>query len=415
MKKLIITFFALCVVYIGIVTIQNQLSNGYHISYIVNTNNQKFEIEETYKHEKNNQANHWFQIKVNNIIFPFQVQIDSKKQKIVKSVYYYEDQDYSCMYPVGEVPLNIDVLCYHDDIIYPYHSMEQVSDNLEKFVNSLEQYDTTRFLDPRSIVKTQYGISLYNNLVENHMIGMENYKGLVVLNRDQQLTDKKLFTNDIYQKKVHLFYRQYYIVADYNQSYEFHEFLVINMQTMKETKIISNKAISFDSYIQGVVGDSIYLLDRINKCQYEINLSSKSVNKIGDTELGVQVYSNQKWITMTMYDSLKEDIYFKDTVLPYKISTDLYDGYQQVGHYYYLYKKDNDRYIIYRIHDQLPNVRYYIATIDDINQTGYIGDYFYWKDQDSLYYYHDSVGTRIVVRNPEFEFNVDLQFGINTK
>lgn len=414
MKKLFKIFVLLCIIYFGILLIQRKMTSGHHISYIVNTQNEKFEIEETYQKNKNNQAGYLLTIRVNDAVFPIPIALEKKNKKLVDDVYYFENKEYVCIYPVGK-NLKLDVLCENKETIYPYHNIRGVDLEIDQFVLSLENYDSAVFMDNRSILKTDAGISIYNHVISDHMIGMETYKGLYVLDASNLLRKKNLFTSDIYQKSVKIFDKQYYIVGDYNQNYEFHEFSVVNMQNMKVSKIISNKAISLDSYIQGVVDNSLYLLDRTNKRQYKIDLSSKTVKKIGDTDLGVQMYLDGKWSTMTMYEVLRGDTYFKNTILPEEIDPTLYEAYQQVGKYYYLYQKEENGYAVYRIQEESPEIRYYITTLSDTYQVGYIGDYFYWKEKDSIYYYHDSIGSRIVIKNPEMEFNSDLQFGIYIK
>ncbi len=415
MKKLLKVLVVLCIIYFSIIWIQRRLVSNLHISYIINTQNEKFEINEIYHKKTDQQAQYWLQIQVHNTIFPIQVSASKGKKKLVEDVYYFENEAYTCIYPIGKNMPSVDILCAQDQTIYPYSSIIGIDSEVDAFASSLQYYDATQFVDYKNLLKVDHNISIYDSFIENHIIGLENYKGLYVLDSTDLVKEKKLFTNDIYQKSTKIFYQQYYIVADYNENYEFHEFFVINMQTLKETKIISDTPISLNSYIQGMVKDSIYVMDRTNKRQYRIDLSNKTVTKIGEIDSGVQIYKNGVWSKMTMYDALKDDVYFVNTVLPNEISDTLYAFYQQVGNYYYLYQKNENDYTVYRIHEQMPNIRYYITRVSDIHQVSYLGDYFYWKEKDSIYYYHDSIGSRVIVKNPEMEFNSDLQFGIYTK
>lgn len=417
MRKLVYTLMLLCTIYLGILFIKNQWQNGHHISYLVNTQNNKFEIEETYHRKSQKQtAGYSLQIRKGNAIFPIYVTAQNEKSKIIESVYSYENDNYQCIFPVGKFT-QIDVLCQNDGTIYPYQSIMGLDKEVDSFVQTLEQkgYNASQFKDRRSILKSISGISIYDNLIENHIIGVEHYKGIYILDSKKLLQNHNLFTNDIYQKSVEVFQDRYYIVADYNQKYDFHEFYVINMTTQKETKIVSNPAISFDSYIQGVVDNAIYLLDRSNKKQYRIHLSEKTVTKIGDTELGVQVYIEGKWKTTTMHDALKQYTHFTIASLPDDIKKAHYVRVDTIENYYYLYEKNEAGYSIYRVQQEVPSIRYFITSISDINQVDYVEDYIYWRDKDAIYYYHDTTGIRTVAQNGEFSFNSNLQFGVYMK
>lgn len=415
MKKLVYVFFLLCVVYFGILFCKNKWGNGHTISYIVNTQNEKFEIKEIYhKKTKSQAAGYYLEIQMNDTTFPIQMLSSKEKSKIVESVYGFENDQYQCIYPVGSHFSKLDVLCQKDHTIYPYQTMVGINSEVDDFVATLDSvgYDATAFTDRRSILKSVKGMSIYDNLVQNHRIGIENYKGIYLLDAKDLLREKQLFQKDVYQKSAELFYGNYYIVADYNEKYEFHEFSVINLSNQKVTKIVSNQAISLDSYIQGVVDNAVYLLDRTNKKQYKIHLSDKKVTKVGDTDSGVQIYDDSKWKTMTMYEVLKQDTYFTPYGLPEEIDSKLYEHIDVTDDYYYGYQLVDDGYAIYRMSKQMPTVRYYITTIKDRKQVVYVSDYLYFMDSGSIYYYHDTTGVRVVLQNSEFTFNVNLQFGV---
>ncbi len=413
MKKLVYIFLLLCVVYFGILFCKNKLGNGHTISYIVNTQNEKFEITEVYhKKTRNQAAGYHLEIQMGDTIFPIQLLSSKERSKIVESVYGFENNQYKCIYPIGSHLSKLDVVCQKDNTIYPYQTIVGIDSEVDSFVATLDSvgYDKTQFMDRRSILKSVKGISIYDNLIQNHRIAIENYKGIYLLDSKDLLREKQLFQNDVYQKSVALFYNNYYIVADYNEKYEFHEFSVINLSNQRVTKIISNQAISLDSYMQGILDNAIYLLDRTNKKQYKIDLSNKIVTKVGDVDSGVQIYDASKWETMTMYDALKQNTYFTPYDLPKEIQ-----GYEHIDvtdDYYYGYQLVDGGYGVYRISKQMPTVRYYITTIKDRNQVTYLSDYLYFMDNGCIYYYHDTTGVRLVLQNPEFAFNTGLQFGV---
>ena len=137
MRKLLKVFILLCVIYFGILLIRSQFSTGHHISYMINTQNEKFEIEEIYQKNKNSQAEYFLQIRIHDVIFPIPISIKKEKRKLVEDVYYFENEKYVCIYPVGKNMGTMDVLCEQEGIIYPYQSMHGIDTEVDGFVMSL--------------------------------------------------------------------------------------------------------------------------------------------------------------------------------------------------------------------------------------------------------------------------------------
>ena len=380
--------------------------------YTVQTQNQVFDIEEVYYPKtKGKDAHYLFKI---NGIFPIQVNAISKNKKVIEDVYYYEDEQFQCAYPVGSQLPKIDVLCYQNDIVYPYHLIRGQYSKIDSFVQSLRDYNLEPFEDEKKVYQEMNGITVYNSLPANHVIGVENYKGIILLNQ-KKIQTKSLFRTDQYQKDIEFFYNRYYLVADYNSQFEFHEFYVIDMSTGKEIQIISNDVISMDSYIQGVVDGKIYLLDRNYKKQYQIDISKRKVVKVGDTKRGVLMYVSGKWETDTMLNVLKKEMNFSNESILEKSIQEKYDKCDFVEDYAYCYLKKNFKYEVYRYHKQMPRVGYFITTLNDISKVQYVGDYIYWLDGDYIYYYHDLFGSHVVLKNAEFGFNNQLLFGVYVK
>ncbi len=403
-RKLRILFIVLCMLFFMLYILRPK---NYQTNYTITTKNQKFHVKESYQKEQ-------YLLEVDHTFF---VTVSSKKKKhnLIEAIYYYENDQYQCMYLVGKNLPNIDLLCHHKDTLYPYQAIKGNDSEIDAFVKSLEQYGyhQEQFEDQQKVVKTSNGITIYNNSVSNHIIGLETYKGIITINQKNVLKEKNIFKNDQYQKEIEQFNQSYYVVADYNQSYEFHEFYVINIETGKESKIVSNQAISLDSYIQGIVDNQIYLFDRNYKKQYKIDIKKRKVQQVGDTDSGVQVYLNG-WKNITMYQALKEEIYFIQSPLEESILKQ-YDYCDSTELYTYCYQKIDTQYQVYRYDNQMPKVRYYITSIPDWKQVAYIEDYFYWKENDKIYYYQDNIGIRVKLSNSEFTFNSKLKFGVYAK
>ena len=86
------------------------------------------------------------------------------------------------------------------------------------FVSILYDYDVNNYKDSATEVKLSNTQSVYqDNLLENHYIAMETYKGLNLFGASQDTV--QIFDDDVYTKPISFFTDRYYIVADYTENY----------------------------------------------------------------------------------------------------------------------------------------------------------------------------------------------------
>ncbi|MEG2311704.1 MAG: hypothetical protein RSB72_03305 [Bacilli bacterium] len=205
----------------------------------------------------------------------------------------------------------------------------------------------------------------------------------------------------------------YYLVADYNNQYEFNKFNVVNLQKLDTTTIISNNEISLDSYIQGVVDNKIYLFDKDKKKQYEINIKTSLVTEIGsDNNLK---YYDGSWNKMTLEQAMNE-LKFINVKKDYE--NNKYARIDKIGEqtgYYYLYEKVNDGYKVYKMNIQDKKDITYLFTTKNIDNIYYIENYVYFISGDTIYVYNDTFGVKPLVQYKELEFNKNINFNVFIK
>lgn len=174
-----------------------------------------------------------------------------------------------------------------------------------------------------------------NNLVSKSIINKQSTpKKINTISRYEIYNDKYKYyawnsygLEDILGKSEHNFLNQeaydnklayqidnYIIFADYDKTHDFDTLYVFNANTNKYFSIISEEKISFDSYFMGDVKNKVYLFDRKNKSQYEINIDKKKILKISNEE-SIRYY-NKGWkddrIDKYVYNDIKfiyDDIY----------------------------------------------------------------------------------------------------------
>lgn len=420
MRKLIILLLIMFLLYLGIQIGFKFFDKGYTMNYEIKKEN-TFQVKEIYSQNKENEHNnYYFEITVNGTTFGIQTyQNLNRLNKIIEDVEYFKNGNYECIYPITKTKEIIsDVIC-KNDVYYYYHSIKGQDSELDNFVVSLKEkgYVETLFEDTMNKINYSDVIVLYDNIPKNIYLGIEYYKGIYSMN--QKLSSKKiqLFKKDVYNKSISAFTDEYYIVADYDQEYEFHDFYLVNLETYKYEKITSNKAISFDSYVQGVVDNSIYIFDRSSKKQYELDVKTKTVIEVGNTESNIKYYNRGTWEEKSAYDASSSNIIFNHYQIENEFQGTTYSRIDKIGNvasgFYYLYQYQNGVYRVYRANVQNLSLITYLFSTDTIDNIAYVDDQVYYKNSTKVKYYQDLVGEKTILEYNELQFNKTLQFGVD--
>lgn len=414
MKFLLKTLAILLVVLFGLKVVIYLVDDGHEVSYSVGN----FKVDEVLKtNSLYDTDDYYFTITHEDFKMNFQVPVSyNKAEAIITNMKYEKVDNMHCVMPIfkgGKV--YTDIMCLNNDKeIYFYHDLsDSGKKSLAGFVKSLKKYgyDPNDYVDKAKARKLSNTQEIYeDNIVENHYMAMENYKGLSLINNKE--ISVKLFDNDVYKKTVKIFGDKYYIVADYNEEYSFKIFYVVNIINGNVKEIRSYDDISFDSVIEGYVGDDIYLFDKDAETQYKVSLKYESVEKVSSNDK--IKYYNGKWGTMTLNEALegkKFDNYY----------TSIPEGYEgavclgkDTGYCYYYKKNTSDEYLVYRGDVQNPKLKTYLFKTSALESIIYLNNYIYFKDGNKVYYYYDK-GVRQVLSNSEFEFNEDIVFGVYIK
>ena len=395
MKYLIKSLIIILLIYIGLKQVIFTFDKG----HIVNYNIGNFNIKETYTSKDNN---YYFEIKSDSFSTNFQIEENYKKtEKIIKKLYYKKINDYKCLLPIfkGEKQIT-DIMCTKDNIIYYASELDnKIQEEYEKngYINKYQDQ-----AKPISISNAQ---SIYKeNIKKNTYIAVETYKGLKLFNGKE--TEIKLFENDVYKKPISIFTDKYYLVADYNSEYTFNKMHLVNIINGEKITIRSYDDISFDSYIMGEVEGKIYLFDKENNKEYEIDLEEKMINNIGNKN-NIK-YFNGKWTLITLSEAKSEKKFttYKDK--------NGYEKVDKIGNYYYFFKKEDKKYKVYRADKKNKKLKTFLFDTNDIDNIIYINNNLYYKKENTFNVY-SKYKTKKLITDKEIEFNTDISFGIYEK
>ena len=294
MKRLLKMLTTLFTIYLLIQLALKFWGNGHEIKYQVKVDNRVFNVEEIYvANTKNEIDSYYFNVLHDNDVFSFQTyayfkrQNDYRKHKIFWKwwlqmfVTYFWKQNYYYGHYVFE--------CWW---INYYNNIKGRNSELDRFVSDLSDYDLIKWEDDKTLEHKNEPLTIYTkNLIDDHFVGINNYRGIYTLSNSNKnkIFNVQIFKKDVYIRDLEVMLNQHYVVADYNSQHEFSDFFIINLANNVKKTIKSNKKISFDSYIQGVVKNSVYLYDQSNKKQYELNIKSGDLLEAGNVETELSI------------------------------------------------------------------------------------------------------------------------------
>ena len=407
MKKLFVMLIVLFVAYLGIQFIFHWLSKGQDNVYEIKSEGTTFEVKEV-SNFTTNTNNYSYTVTVDEQTFWFEISHDyGKASQVLIDIYY--DKDINCMLPIFKDDLVLlDVICMRDNIYQFYHNIKGQNSDIDQFVSEISQYNISQFSDnaESSLIEQ---LNVYkDNLITNHYIGFNNYKGVYIVsgNINSSVYNISLFSNDVYKQDLGQFVNQYYVVPDYNQKHEFNEINVVDLVNLNIFNITSNRAISFDSYIQGVVDSKIYLYDKDNKIQYEIDPVNKAIVVYSTNEIK---YYDGSWTTMTVAEANEEKKFITGTN---DYIDSRFERIDKVGQYYYLYKKVGNKYEVYRMRVEDKQGLTYLFDTKAIDSVFYVNNYIYFVNGNIIQVYNDIFGVKNIIGYQELEFNKDINLYI---
>lgn len=401
------------------------LGPGHEIKYELNIDGKVFGVEETYTARNKKEKNSYhFKINVDDIPFYFQTYYDFKNyDKVIKDIKYINVGKYICILPlfVKDVILS-DFKCFDGSEYVFYNLIRGQSKDLDNLVENVnvKNYNYAKYATIKGdSFKDDHLDFYFDSMLENHYLGITTYKGLYVATSvGDELDFVSLFSKDVYEQSLSTFIDKYYVVADYNSNYSFNTFYIVDLTNKKVETIKTHHQISFDSYFQGGVENRLYLIDKSNMKQFELDLKSKTVIEYGNLNTGVRVFRNGKWDVEPLSKALENKLMFESNYKAELAQNPYYRidkvGGELTGYYYYYLKKGNEHYV-YRAEAKNKNDKTLIFISNSLNDVTYHDDYIYFYDENDVSYYHDSAAKKSVIKNQEYEFNKTLKYAIYIK
>ncbi len=269
MKKLYMLIGIIILSFLIFLYIINK-SKEYTINYKFNN----YEIKESYS---KNYYGYFLTVKYDNTEYPIFLQNRYiKKRKLINKIVVNKEKENVCLDIVAINKKN--TICSINNILVDVNIMP--SDYLEKY------YKT--YIDLKEKIKSYKQITIYNQ-DSNYLIW--NYKGFYRLSKDN-IEEIKVLNKDNYKNILSYQTEEYLLFPNYDEEYFFTKLYVYDMKNNVINDVNFTNEISYESSFIGNYKNKVYLLDKKNKEEYEINLKKNTLTKISKEGFGL--YFNGK-------------------------------------------------------------------------------------------------------------------------
>jgi hypothetical protein len=342
LKKMWFFIIFLLITFLVFLYIYNH-RQGYELNYVLNNYSvsEKYNIEKGYYDLSMTKDNNTYEIILDKDYTP--------KRQIIKEITELNEDNKKCL------KLNEDLIKYpickeNNEYVSYYYNKSIETNDFENF-NNIKIYD-----------------------LNNKTYLVWNYTGYYEINNNKK-NMINLFEQDTYTPYLVIPVNNNLFIANYDNEYSFTDYYLVYPKKGNAKKFSLDKEIYLDSYILGTYQNSVYLVDKKNIQEYEINTIK---NKVYET--GGKILNKGEWN--------KIDI---NTLINNKNSfTENNNFYYSIDNSNLYYNEDNIKVKI------MENVTY--IAYQDSNDV-------YFISNDILYYYNHENGIKVLMKYSEWQFN----------
>lgn len=324
----------------------------------------------------------------------------NKNEKIIKEIIPYDTDDISCATIIYTNNSSSTPLCYKDKILHSYISVEN-EPGMSEYLKQLNKYAEDKITSSDESYVFAYNEIYKNNLYKNEDIIMYNYKNIIKINGERTMTFD--FSNkDVFKNEYGTLVGKYYVIPKMRNSIEFSHYLIVDIEkeTVEEidlAKEVSAK-ISSQMYVNGIYNSNLYIFDKSNLVQYEINPDKGEIKVVGNKDKKGIVYKNGQEEEIGVYTLNNEKVKF----------TENYDAYKEIDYDQIfltsngaVYVKDGVFYKVYNNYLKNPIYLFEAKNVQDIKVKE---DNIYYINDQFLYRYNDYGNVKILKRE-QFKYD----------
>lgn len=400
MKRMLGLTSVLIISYFAIQILFTFVDKKYVNKYEINDGLRTYIVEETLMlNDPVWDNNYYIKINIDNIDYTYEIYENFNRiTRIVDKVKYYEGDKYKCIFlKFKRNKILSEVRCYDGEYIHSYHNVEDKSENLELFIESLkdEGYNQEKYANKDSQTNAKDFIHVYNNNISpDYYIGLYNANKLYRINNID-----KVEVVDVDEGIARIFLRDKLVSIDTSANYiQIHVDSIIN--NAKKDLVTHLKTENY-KFIGGY-DNNIYFYNEKDKNEYQIDIDNLKIKRTKTNDSDIKYFEGGMWDYKNLEDIEVEKINFGSI---YSIVND--NGYERViklakdNGYYYYFRKSSNGFDVYRgINDKGENLMFLFNTTDYKSVNFMNENILYFKD-NKLNIYGDNIGEKVLL---EFDY-----------
>lgn len=379
-------------------------TNTHKIDYSISKGDRLFSISERYKNAKD-EGYYFLNLKYKDKSFVFDIDnVFNKRKKIIKDFSIYENGNTICVTPiyVKEVAHN-HIYCHNGQKQVSYEALKNSLD-MEK-LKTMKGFKASLYTSNLKEPMDKDGVIYYvKNFKKDEYVAIYKYKYLETYNEVH--VDKFTFSEkDIYNNKMGLFSGKYFLMPIYTDMTTIKGYHIVDISTNMRMFFYFDEPLSLNSYIQGVVDNKVYLIDKTNKFQYEINLNKKNYKIVGSQSEDARVYDGEKFTDTNIQALINEEVFF------------VKEGSKVFNRDYLAIYKDYNSYILQlsngdfiKVYSEAPEEEVYLFNNPNAKAITVSNGSIYYAEDGKIYRY-DEYGIKPLLKYNELKFNTSNMYG----
>lgn len=415
MKKAIALIIILITLFFSVQYISTKIKKNHEVEYEIKKDDITFVVKEKYSKKLDNSYSIQISDKTNNFVYTIDNKFN-KQKKIIKDVIYETNGNTLCIYPILLNNQKSYIECSSEGKIYSYYSFKN-NDVMNKLVLKLNELhvDLSSLNENNNETLTTDTSILYNkNILNNDVFVVWDYKGVDLINY-KTTKYMSLYNYDKYENTHGSVVGNYYVTPQYNYGtvFDFNKLNIINLDELSKKTINLDQTVRQDTYINGVVDNKLYYFDPDSMNQIEINPKNKSQKIVGNEKNNAKFYSNGNWSNINIYEfKTNKKIFTNDYSNETKLlSYNPVQIFESKNNYYYLTSDNN----FYQLNKNFMDNPILLFNQSNMKEIKVVYDTIYHISGDTLYFYNNDNGLKMVLKNNEWNYNYSNIYGIYKK
>jgi len=382
------------------------VKSSHSITYSI-SNGDLFTIDEKYTKDDDKD---YYLIKVSNKDNKYVFKLDNmfnKQKNIVEGIEKFEQDGYNCIALdlIGTDKFSYPE-CYKDNITYSYNSIKDKID-FGDFIYNIKDENREKY-EAESVKENELGLIVNKGYIdENEIIMVYGYKQIALFYTYYSRVFS--FSNmDNYKNNYGTLVGNYYLIPKITSLPTFETYVKYDVIDGIKREINLPTSISKQAYINGVNDNKLYLFDKSNKRQFEIDPYKDNVSIVGTIDEEGITFVDGKKQHISVYDLEKNEVIFENKKETYSN----FDGnYLASNDYYTIFTKGND---FYKVYKEFPDVNLLLFSESDTKEIKLKGDNIYFIKENGIYKYNNYGVFGLIFRN-EFIYNSDNIYDVYIK